>query len=124
MNLAGGPASHSIDPMLQLRRRLLLLVPLAVSIFAAAMLPTMAAAQATVVIYVFTADGDPGEARVTLTEGHSTYTCQTHRGSCQIPSVRRGNYVVSAHPLAGGQPPIPRMVPVVPGTVTVSVTLR
>jgi hypothetical protein len=88
----------------------------------------VAYAQATVVVQVRTAGGEPGQATVTLTPqdgGGSPHSCRATDGSCRISGVPAGRYVVTAQPIAEGRPPIPRPVPIPPrGEVTVSVTLR
>lgn len=89
-------------------------------------LAAVALAQTTVVIHVRTVNGSPGEARVTLTPegGGAPHACTTSGGTCRMP-VPPGTYVVTAEPTGGGQPPIPRPVPIPPTSeVTVSVTLR
>ena len=106
------------------RRFLLASILVAVSTLIAA----VALAQAAVVVQVRNASGDPAEATVTLTPeggGAGPVSCRTTRGSCRIPGVPAGRYVVTAQPIAEGQPPIPRPIPIPPGgEVTVSVTLR
>ncbi len=103
---------------------------LRVTLFAALLtsllaLASLALAQAAVVVHVRTADGRPGEARVTLTPegGGAAHSCTTSGGTCRMP-VAAGRYVVTAQPTAGGRAPIPRPLPIPPsGEVTVSVTL-
>lgn len=88
---------------------------------------TVAFAQTTVVtVQVRNAAGGPADATVTLTrEGAASHSCQTRAGTCRIPGVPPGMYVVSARPTGEGRPPEPRSVPVVAGgEVTISVTLR
>ena len=106
------------------RRTLLALASFLVLTLAAA----VAVAQATVLVQVRDASGQPAEATVTLTpEGSGTgpVSCRTSGGTCRIPRVPAGRYVVTAQPLGSGRPPIPRPVPIPPANeVTVSVTLR
>ena len=87
-----------------------------------------ARAQATVIVQVRTAEGEPGRATVVLSpqEGDgASHRCRAVDGRCRIPGVPAGRYVVTARPLGEGRPPIPRPVPIPPdGEVTVSVTLR
>ncbi len=109
--------------MISLRHKLLtLLLASAVVIGVSA----VAAAQTLVVVQVRTAAGAAGEARVTLTpQTGSPHSCQTRGGTCQIPGVPPGTYVVTAQPLGSGEAPIPRTVPVPPSTeVAIHVTLR
>jgi hypothetical protein len=99
---------------------------LCVAVLTVAVVPGVAIAQTVVVVHVRTADGSPGEARVTLTPegGGAPHACTTSGGTCRM-SIPPGTYVVTAEPTAGGRPPIPRPVPIPPtGEVTVSVTLR
>lgn len=87
----------------------------------------VAVAQPRVTVRVRTADGRPGEARVILTPegGGAPRSCRTSSGTCHIPSVPPGRYVVTAEPLGEGRAPTARPVPVPPtGEVTVSVTLQ
>lgn len=84
-------------------------------------------AQATILVQVHGAEGSPGEATVTLTPegGGNAYSCRTTNGTCRLPSVPAGRYVVTAQPISGGRAPIARPIPIPPrGDVTVSVTLR
>lgn len=86
-----------------------------------------ASAQANVTVHVRTADGSAGEARVTFSaeNGGQERSCQTRNGTCSITGMTAGRYVVTATPIASGNPPIPRPVMIPPaGDVTVSVTLR
>lgn len=103
-------------------RSLSLVVALLVSAVASS-----ASAQATVTVHVRTADGSAGDARVTFSpEGAGQErSCQTRNGTCTIPGMTAGRYVVTATPIAGGRAPIARPVMIPPaGDVTVSVTLR
>lgn len=106
--------------------RHLLLAPLL--FVALTLVAAVAAAQAAVVVQVRDVSGAPAEATVTLTpedSGTGPVSCRTSRGTCRIPDVPAGRYIVTAQPIASGRSPIPRPVPIPPGgEVTVSVTLR
>jgi hypothetical protein len=87
----------------------------------------VASAQARVVIQVRTAEGSPSEAEVTLVpeQGGPSHSCRTSGGTCTIPRVPGGRYIVTATPTGGGEAPLPRRVPIPPTSeITISVTLR
>jgi len=99
----------------------------ALALLAVTLCGSVAYAQATVVVQVRTAEGEPAEATVTLTprEGGAPYSCRTSNGTCRMSGVPAGRYIVTAQPISGGRAPIPRPIPIPPGgEVTVSVTLR
>jgi hypothetical protein len=123
VNLEKDTASH---PSLAMHRASTTLA--ATMIFIAAMLvAAVAFAQTTVLVQVRGPNGTAAEAVVTLTPqgGGAPHSCRTSSGACRISGVPEGTYVVTAEPISGGRAPIPRPVPVPPGTeVTVHVSLR
>ena len=122
---AAGPSHRTSSARIRTMNRRLLFAALLV---ASTLVAAVAFAQAAVVVQVRDASGSPAEATVTLTpegSGAGPVSCRTTSGTCRIPRVPAGRYVVSAQPIAEGRPPIPRPVPIPPGgEVTVSVTLR
>lgn len=94
---------------------------------ASAGFPSIARAQANVLVEVRAIDGGARDATVTLTPSGAgeAYSCQTHGGSCRIGGVREGVYIVTAAPLGPGRSPLPRSVPITPsGEVRIIITLR
>lgn len=99
-------------------RRLLPLVFVAI--------PLWASAQAAVRVEVRDPDGSSRDGRVTLTsEGGQVSTCETRGGSCVLPGVAGGRYVLRFASNEGGDPPEPRTVMIPPsGSVTLRVSTR
>lgn len=99
-------------------RQLLLLVLL----FAA--IPSVAAADALVVVEVRATQGSPRDGLVTLTprRGGTAYSCQTRSGSCRINGVRGGSYIVTFSPSGAPSRRLPQPAMIPPnGTVTLVV---
>jgi hypothetical protein len=124
----------SDGPLAMTQPRSFSLVALLVGLLALALPPMVstsfvstALAQTVVVVNVRGADGALADARVTLTPeaGGQGSSCRTAGGTCRLSGIAPGRYVVTAEPSGAGQPPIPRPVPIPPGSeVTVHVTLR
>lgn len=114
--------------MHQPRTRLALLFAAVLTALATMLAGTaLAQTQVQVVVQVRDAERRPAEATVTLTPqaGGQAYTCRTSGGTCRIPGVRPGTYVVTAQPTGPGSPPTPTTVPIVPSeSMNVYVTLR
>src|SRR5262249_42321104 len=84
-------------------------------------------ADTEVIVRVTAPSGGSAEATVILTpeQGGQAYSCQTSGGTCRIHGVPAGRFVVPARPTAGGEAPLPRVIPIPPNSeVTVSVALR
>lgn len=82
----------------------------------AALSATVALADAVVTVNVRDAAGQPADGKVTLTAdvGGQTYSCQTNKGTCQIPTVPGGNYKASVVPHGSNQATAPRGVMIPP----------
>ena len=90
-------------------------------------LPSLAAADALVVVEVRTPDNQPADGRVILRsrsgEGPE-HSCTTTNGQCRIDAVPGGRYIVRFEP-AGGPPPPPQSAMIPPeGRVTLRVSSR
>ena len=100
---------------------------LAIVVSSALGLPSLAFADALVVVQVRTPDNEPANGRVVLRsrsgEGPE-HSCTTTEGECRIDAVPGGRYVVHFEPAEGESPP-PQSAMIPPeGRVTLRVSSR
>ncbi len=100
---------------------------LAVSALIAVAVPSIAFAEALVIVQVRTPDNEPADGRVVLRsrsgEGPE-HSCTTTDGECRIDAVPGGRYVVHFEP-AAGEAPEPQNAMIPPqGRVTLRVSSR
>lgn len=100
---------------------------LAAPLAALVALPSVAFADALVVVQVRTPDNEPANGRVVLRsrsgEGPE-HSCTTTDGECRIDAVPGGRYVVHFEPVSG-EPPPPQSAMIPPqGRVTLRVSSR
>lgn len=86
---------------------------LAAAFLAAPLVPSMARADAVVVVQVRDAQGRPAEGTVTLASGGRSFQCTTTSGSCTLSGVPGGMFSVTVTPRGGGAspPPTTAMIP-------------